>query len=54
MKREQGVCVSSLQGGGEAAHSPCSRWNVLFNQRPSLEWFDNNKLRLTVDKSEEG
>lgn len=35
-------------------YSHCSQGNVLFNQGPSLEWFDNNKLRLTVDKSEKG
>lgn len=38
---------------GKAAR-PRSQRNVLFNQGPSLECFDNNKLRLTVDKIEEG
>lgn len=35
-------------------YSCCSPWNVLFNQGPSLEWFDNNKLRLTADKNGKG
>lgn len=40
--------------GRRGGRLPCSLWNVLFNQGPSLEWFGNNKLRLTVDKNEEG
>lgn len=55
MRREQDVCAPHSREEGIAARPrPRPQRNVLFNQRPSLECFDNNKLRLTVDKSEEG
>ena len=47
------MSVNTRLPGGKATQH-CSQRNVLFNQKPSLEWFDNNKLRLTADKNGKG